>query len=119
MTRSSSSIALGAVLGGLFLAAPALAEPVYALSDLNLRTGPGEEYPILGVIKKHDEGDALGCLADWTWCDISVGGYHGWVAAEFLVTQKPHLLSSEGQTLPELQAASLIPVVEPVVVVQP
>jgi uncharacterized protein YraI len=112
-------ILAGSVLGGLLLAAPALAAPVYSSVDLNLRTGPGEEYPVLGVLKKNDEGDALGCVADWSWCDVSFGGFHGWVAAEYLVTQPHHLFSNPGESVAELQAASLIPIVEPVIVVVP
>ena len=120
MNRSSSLIVLGTVLGGLLFAAPAIATPVYtSVNELNLRTGPGEQYPVLGVLHKNKEGDALGCLADWSWCDVSIGGTHGWVAAEFLVTQKHHLFSNPGQSVAELQGASLIPIVEAVIIVVP
>jgi uncharacterized protein YraI len=110
---------VSSLLGSLLLAAPALAAPVYSSVDLNLRTGPGEQYPILAVLAKNDEGNALGCLADWSWCDISIGGYHGWVAAEFLVTKKHHLFSNPGESVAELQDASLIQIVEPVIVIVP
>ena len=49
---------MGSVLAGLIFAAPALAAPVYSSVDLNLRTGPGEQYPILAVLAKNDEGNA-------------------------------------------------------------
>jgi len=119
MRSSSKLFLLGSIMGGLLFASPALATPVWTSVDLNLRTGPGEEFPVLGVMRKNDEAEALGCLADWTWCDVSIDGFHGWAAAEFLVTKKHHLFSNPGESVGELKESSLIGIVEPVVIELP
>ena len=59
--------------------------PAYATAHLNLRTGPGEQYPVVGVMEYNVEADLKGCLADYSWCSVSVAGINGWASGEYLV----------------------------------
>ena len=49
--KASSIAALGAGITLLLAAGPALAVPGYSTAHLNLRTGPGTQYPVVGVME--------------------------------------------------------------------
>ena len=73
-----------ALAGGL-LATPALAEfSATAATDLNLRTGPGPQYQIVGSIRASDPATVRGCLADRKWCEVSYNGMTGWAHSDYL-----------------------------------
>ena len=67
-------------------AAPASAsEPVsVATADVNLRAGPGTQYPIVTTIPYGSSVSLYGCTAGVTWCDVGWAGERGWVAATYL-----------------------------------
>ncbi len=69
----------------LALAGPALAVPGYSTAHLNLRTGPGTQYPVVGVMEYNTPADITGCINDYSWCSITVAGLNGWASAEYLV----------------------------------
>lgn len=69
----------------LLASAPALAFPAYSTSRLNLRGGPGEEFPVVGIMEKNVTVEVTGCLADWSWCVVNVSGVPGWVSAKYVV----------------------------------
>ncbi|HET7718250.1 MAG TPA: DUF1236 domain-containing protein [Bauldia sp.] len=97
---------IAATIGGLLIAGPALAVPGYSTAHLNLRTGPGTQYPVVGVMEYNVRSDITGCLADWTWCSITVAGLSGWASAEYLV------IDQGGQVMQITGPDSGIPVVE-------
>lgn len=78
----------GLALGGVVaaVAAPSLAQAqnAYTTEYVNLRAGPGLEYPIVFAVQPGQPIDSNGCLSDWSWCDVSVDGYRGWMAGEFI-----------------------------------
>jgi uncharacterized protein YraI len=104
--KASKIAALGAGITLLIAAGPALAIPGYSTAHLNLRTGPGTQYPVAGVMQYNVRSDITGCLADWTWCSITVAGISGWASAEYLVIDKG------GQVMQITGPDSGIPVVE-------
>lgn len=65
-------------------AAPALAVPVTATTDLNLRAGPGPEYEVIGVIEGMTQAEVEGCLEDANWCKVSYNGMEGWAYGTYL-----------------------------------
>ena len=85
MTKIASIAAFGAGLALLVSAAPAFAIPGYTTAHLNLRTGPGTQYPVVGMMEYNTPADITGCLADYSLCSISVAGLNGWASAEYLV----------------------------------
>ena len=55
-----------------------------AWNDLNVRSGPGPMYSILGVIPATEKAMVQGCLADATWCEVTYGDVKGWSAGNYL-----------------------------------
>lgn len=75
-----------AVLFTLGLAAPALAAETLAVStvNLNMRAGPGTQYPVVAVVPPGARIDVHGCVSGYSWCDVNFGVSRGWVAAAYL-----------------------------------
>jgi ABC-type branched-subunit amino acid transport system substrate-binding protein len=53
-------------------------------SNVNVRTGPGTVYPVLGQLRKGDQVQLVGVSADLAWYVITFKGRPGWVSASFL-----------------------------------
>lgn len=77
---------LGAAALTLALAGPAAALTATADTDLNLRTGPGENYPVATVIAASTAVDVQGCLAGSSWCQVTYNGQQGWASSSYLST---------------------------------
>jgi uncharacterized protein YraI len=90
----------------ILLAGPALAVPGYSTAHLNLRAGPGTQYPVVGMMEYNVRSDITGCLADYSWCAVAVAGLTGWSSAEYLVVDKG------GEVMQITGPDSGIPVVE-------
>ena len=73
--------------------------PVSAVSDLNVRAGPGPQYPVTGVLKAGQAATLTGCLDNSKWCTIAEAGGQGWVYSDYVtadfggtrvvITQRP------------------------------
>ena len=85
MNWKHALLGASAIFGAILAAGPASAMPAYATAHLNLRTGPGEQYPVVGMMEYNVRADLKGCLADYTWCSVSVAGINGWASGEYLV----------------------------------
>lgn len=80
----ATGIALSFGLGGLVLAGGAVAAttPYVATGSVNVRSGPGTSYPILGVLAR---GDAVsGGASANGWVQVSYRGSPGYVSAGYL-----------------------------------
>jgi uncharacterized protein YraI len=53
----------------------------YTAGTTNMRAGPDAAYPLVAVVHGQAAVRVLGCLRDYTWCDVEAGGYRGWVYA--------------------------------------
>ena len=62
----------------------ALAETAYTSSGVNMRAGPDTYYPRVSYLPAGEEVEVVGCIDDWTWCDVIAYDERGWVAADFL-----------------------------------
>lgn len=85
MKHAAKIAVAGAGFAMLALAGPALAVPGYSTAHLNLRTGPGTQYPVVGLMEYNAAADITGCIADYSWCSVSLPGLNGWASAEYLV----------------------------------
>jgi len=94
MGLSGGMAALG--LLALLVALPALAEPAWVSGEvrLNLRSGAGNQFRILGVLKT---GDALQVLErDEKWTKIRTAqGEEGWIPGGYLNPQPPPAIRLE------------------------
>lgn len=59
----------------------------HAGTDLNVRSGPGAQYEVAGVIKSGDEVKVEGCLKEANWCKVAYDGKDGWAYGDYLVTK--------------------------------
>jgi SH3 domain protein len=84
------SVGLTLVLGWLALAGAAHAEQAWVKDELrlNVRTGPGTQYRILGAIGTGDKMEILKQTEGWTRVRIKDIG-DGWIPAGFLQPEPP------------------------------
>lgn len=77
---------LASVAALVALPSMALAQTaVVATTDLNIRSGPGPEYPVIGAIASDDGAVLHGCLEASRWCQVSYGGIEGWAYSDYLI----------------------------------
>lgn len=57
---------------------------VQATTELNVRAGPGSNYPVVGVLAAGQATTLKGCLQGSKWCSIDEGGGTGWVYSDYL-----------------------------------
>ncbi len=104
MRRRDLAGASGAILLTLAALARADAAPGYVVQGINLRAGPGVDYPWIASLPPGTPADIFGCLPDYTWCDVATVGTRGWVAGvglNVLYGQQPEPLVAYGpQVIP-------------------
>jgi uncharacterized protein YraI len=66
----------------LLSAGAAFAAPATATVDLNVRAGPGTNYPVIDALPAGETVNVLGCTG--SWCEISMGGGSGFASANYL-----------------------------------
>ena len=74
LTMSAAALALST---GLAAAAPAVAE-----TDLNIRSGPGVDFDVVGVIPAGAVADVRGCRG--SWCRVNFDGMPGFAGRDYL-----------------------------------
>ncbi len=76
-----------AAAAALLAGSVAQATDATATTDLNMRSGPGPWYDVVGVI----DGDAAvtvdGCLEAENWCQVSYNGMSGWAYGDYLTAK--------------------------------
>ena len=61
---------------------------VVGAQTLNIRSGPGTAFPVIGAARAGDEGEIVGRSADGRWWAVSapsLPGGIGWVSADFVL----------------------------------
>ncbi|CAN0626837.1 SH3 domain protein [Burkholderia multivorans] len=56
----------------------------YTNSPANLRAGPAPDYPLVAQIPEGVLVSVIGCLSDYTWCDVALPNLRGWIYAGLL-----------------------------------
>ncbi|HXF64606.1 MAG TPA: SH3 domain-containing protein [Caldilineaceae bacterium] len=69
-------------------------------SRLNVRSGPGVSFAIVGKLDPGAEVQVLSASDDGGWYEIRAGEIEGWAAAEFISTGGAQRVSSEASLLP-------------------
>lgn len=57
---------------------------VTATTDLNVRTGPGPQFPVMGVIGTGETANLQGCIENSKWCSVTTKAGDGWAYSEYL-----------------------------------
>ncbi len=88
MKRMHAVIGLASLLGAAMVAGPALAVTASSpTGHLNVRSGPGFQYPVVGQMQANVPAQVTGCVSDYSWCAVALaGGVTGWASAPYLVT---------------------------------
>jgi uncharacterized protein YraI len=75
-----------AMAGGatVLSATAANAAQAFATANVNLRAGPGTDYPVVTTLSAGQILTIYGCLSDGSWCDVATGGDRGWVSNNYL-----------------------------------
>lgn len=55
-----------------------------ATTDLNIRSGPGPQHPVIGMIGASEEATINGCLEGSKWCQVTHEGAQGWAYSDYL-----------------------------------
>jgi uncharacterized protein YraI len=68
------------VLGTLLIgvSTTALAQNAITARPLHVRAGPDRAYPLVAQLDAGAPVDVMGCLNDWSWCDVAFDGTRGW-----------------------------------------
>jgi uncharacterized protein YraI len=97
----------GALSAVLALPNLALALDAVAVTELNMRAGPGSQYPIVATIETNGSVDILGCLPEAQWCQVHWQGNEGWSYSEYLAITE----TGEQIFVPQARSVLDIPVV--------
>ena len=49
-----------------------------ATTDLNIRSGPGPQFEVIGAIANSDTATVNGCIEGSKWCQVTYNGTTGW-----------------------------------------
>jgi len=80
-------IGFASLVGAALMASPASAVTAYSpTGHLNVRSGPGFQYPVVAQMAPNEPAAVTGCISNYTWCGVAIGGVTGWASAEYLVT---------------------------------
>ena len=96
----SAGLAAGLAASGAAFAATSAT----AVTDLNVRSGPGPEYPVVGLVGAGHQATVTGCVQGSKWCSIDNGG---WVYSDYLTAD----VSGSAVVLTERPAAVEVPTV--------
>ena len=86
MKNILSRARLAAPFAVLALAIPAMAQAAPGMTDsrVQLRAGPGYDYPRVTNLARNTRVNVHGCIRRYDWCDVSVRGIRGWMPADDL-----------------------------------
>jgi uncharacterized protein YraI len=98
---------IAAAAAGIAVSIPASAETVAtAMMPLNIRSGPGPQYSVVGAIPSRARATITGCIQGSLWCQVSYNGLQGWAYAQYLTAQL------SGRSLAVIEAMNTIPTVQ-------
>ncbi len=80
LIASAAALALIAASGTVFAQTSATAS-----TDLNVRSGPGPQYEVIGFIGASQQATVEGCLEGSLWCQVTFEGGSGWAYSDYLV----------------------------------
>jgi uncharacterized protein YraI len=76
-----------------------------ATTPLNIRSGPGPQYPVIGAIRQNARAVVQGCIAGSLWCEVNYLGQQGWAYSQYLamnVAGQPTVLSQYRTRIPDV-----------------
>lgn len=79
-----------------------------ATTDVNIRSGPGPEHRVIGMIRSRQRANVIGCIEGSRWCQVDFRGRRGWTYSQYMTLsgQMAAVLPA-----PEVEVAATTPVV--------
>ncbi|HEY6927130.1 MAG TPA: SH3 domain-containing protein [Steroidobacteraceae bacterium] len=65
----------------LVFCSAALADNAMTTESADLYAGPDDAYPVVAQLDSNMPIQVMGCLDDWSWCDVVADGTRGWMYA--------------------------------------
>jgi len=62
----------------------AAADTATVTGSVNVRAGPDRSMPTVTWLLTGTRVTVVGCVANWTWCDVVAGRDRGWVYSRYL-----------------------------------
>jgi uncharacterized protein YraI len=85
--QTSKTLMMAAVTAVAVLSLPTFASAATvasAVTPLNIRTGPGPQYSVIGAIPTKGQATVNGCIQGSLWCQITYNGTQGWAYSQYL-----------------------------------
>jgi uncharacterized protein YraI len=60
------------------------AQDAFTTRSVNVRAGPDTSYPAVATLGGGVPVQVMGCLDDWSWCDVAFEDNRGWAYAPYL-----------------------------------
>ncbi len=86
-TMIAAALAAATVFGA---ASAAQAATSYATTNVNVRSGPGTSYGVVGVLSAGSRVHVNYC--NGSWCSIEQGPVHGWASSSYLESAAPSVV---------------------------
>jgi uncharacterized protein YraI len=78
---------IAAIAASAVLSQPASAQTqtlALATTPLNIRSGPGPQYSVIGAIPTNAQAAINGCIQGSLWCQVSYNGQQGWAYSQYM-----------------------------------
>ena len=82
MLNLATGVALAATAAVVLTPATATAAPGYATASVNIRSGPGTNFQVLGQLSRGQAVEVVECAS--RWCQIEVRGRTGYVSRSYI-----------------------------------
>ena len=69
---------------GLCVPVVALAQIATTTTSVTVRAGPDRSMPSVTSLLSNTSVNVVGCVANWSWCDVFAGRERGWVSTRYL-----------------------------------
>jgi len=86
--RAKLLLSAAALITAAAFPASAYAANAVALTDLNIRSGPGPDYDVVGALSANEAADVKGCIEGSLWCEVSANGGTGWAYSKYLAMER-------------------------------
>src|SRR5262245_37046360 len=67
------------------LSAVATAQNAVTTDPADVYAGPDDSYPVVAQLDVDTPVEVMGCLDDWSWCDVTFADNRGWVYAPDII----------------------------------
>jgi uncharacterized protein YraI len=100
------SVLLAALMAAALSSAASAAITASAIIPLNVRSGPGPQYPVIGAIPLNGKATIIGCIQGSLWCQVSIGGKQAWAYSKYLTATLSGRALALSESLTQIPAAT-------------